>query len=75
MYKLAAYTGVLLVISLVHRSTLPTLLQLATIISTKDLICQACEKDENKMKKYAQRYNPSIYSNSEFQLMMILQKT
>ncbi len=65
MYKLAAYTGV----PLVHRSTLPALLQLAATISTKDLICQACEKDKNKTKEAWRRYSPVIYS--EFQLVMI----
>ncbi len=71
MYKLAAYTGVPLILSLVHRSTLLVLLQLVATMSTKDLICQACEKDENKTKKATRRYNLAIYSNSELQLMMI----
>ncbi len=71
MYKLAAYTGVPLVRSLVRRSTLPALLQLAATISTKDLICQACEKDENKTREAARRYSPAIYSTSELQLVMI----
>lgn len=71
MYKLAAYTGVPLILSLVHRSTLLVLLQLVATMSTKDLICQACEKDENKTKEAARRYSPAIYSNSELQLVMI----
>jgi hypothetical protein len=71
MYKLAAYTGVPLVLSLVRRSTLPALLHLAATISTKHLICEACEKDENETKEGARRYSPAIYSTSELQLVMI----
>jgi hypothetical protein len=71
MYKLVAYTRVPSIFLLVRRSTLPALLQLTTTISTKDLICQACEKDENKTKEVAQHYSPTIYNNSELELVMI----